>query len=78
MREPELHATEFLGAVPRPGHGGDSQPQRIRLSDGFVYAVKFLDNPAPKFGRRPLAAELLASRGPASTGTSGRTPSSAG
>jgi hypothetical protein len=62
MSDSDLQPVEFLGPVARCGPGGDSQPQKIRFSDGLVYAVKFPDNPSETFGSRPLAAELMASR----------------
>ncbi|MBN1462025.1 MAG: hypothetical protein JXA57_21040 [Armatimonadetes bacterium] len=61
MSESVPEAVEYLESIIDRSPGGISQPQRIRFSDGRVYAVKF-DNPFPNFGLRVLPAELMASR----------------
>lgn len=57
-----LQPVHYIGAAVVNGVGGDSQPQKIRFSDGRIYVVKFGDNPARTFGLRVLPAELVASR----------------
>jgi CheY-like chemotaxis protein len=49
-----LHLVEHVRAL-----RGGSEPQLMRASDGYLYVVKFQDNPQ---GSRVLANELLASR----------------
>jgi hypothetical protein len=49
-----LHLIEHVRAL-----RGGSQPRLMRASDGYLYVVKFQDNPQ---GSRVLANELLASR----------------